>query len=208
MTKVIYGHPHFCNTDFAVWMACSNLSGVVMRNNPRASMRIAPGGPGNSCSFRSSLTFQDVRRAVLPFTSSIISSRKTRWDDFLKPSGSAGHATEAVTCSSNTVLWLTIAHAIRASLLASAHATTQECRRASIARVQSAMGPECLSSRSMNARAHWTSRWRIFLSPRLEIPSRVDLPPVLYCLGTSPTAAAKSRLHRYCFPSPPPRRED
>jgi len=34
-------------------------------------MRIAPGGPGNSCSFRSSLTFQDVRRAVLPFTSSI-----------------------------------------------------------------------------------------------------------------------------------------
>ncbi len=57
-----------------------------------------------------------------------------------------------------------------------------------------------LSSRSMNARAHWTSRWRIFLSPRLEIPSRVDLPPVLYCLGTGPTAAAKSRLHRYCFP--------
>ena len=89
--RLIYGHPHFCNTDFGVWMACSNLSGVVVRSNPRASMRIAPGGLGNSCSFRSSLTFQDVRRAVLPFTSSIISSRKTRWVDLLKPLAGCGN---------------------------------------------------------------------------------------------------------------------
>ena len=122
--------------------------------------------------------------------------------DFVKTPREGGHATVTVSRCSNTVSWLTIAHAIRASLLASAHATTQECRRVSIARVQSATRPDCLSSRSMNARAHWTNRWRIFLSPRLEIPSRVDLPPVLYCLGTSPTAAAKSRLHRYCFQSP------
>jgi hypothetical protein len=82
--RLIYGHPRFCNTDFVGWMACSNLSGVAVRNNPRASMRIAPSGPGNSCSFKSSLTFQDVRRAGLPFTSSIISSRKTRWVDSLE----------------------------------------------------------------------------------------------------------------------------
>lgn len=85
-----------------------------------------------------------------------------------------------------------------------AHATTLECRRASIARTQSTTRPDCRSSRSINARAHWTSRWRIFLSTRLEIPSRFALPPVLYCFGASPIAAAKSRPLRYCFPSPSP----
>jgi hypothetical protein len=53
------------------WMACTNLSGVVMGTTPRASMRIAPGGPDNRGSFKSSLTFQDFRQAGLPFTSSI-----------------------------------------------------------------------------------------------------------------------------------------
>ena len=41
-----------------------------------------------------------------------------------------------------------------------------------------------------------------FLSPRLLIPSSVDLPPVLYCRGTSPVDAAKSLLHENCLPSP------
>jgi hypothetical protein len=189
-------------------MACSNLSGVVMRNNPRASMRIAPGGPGNSCSFRSSLNFQDVRRAVLPFTSSIISSRKTRWDDFLKPSGDTGHATEAVTCSSNTVLWLTITHAIRASLLANAHATTQECRRASIARVQSAMGPECLSSRSMNA-GH-TGPAGGGYSCRLAWKSRAGSIYRLYCIALGPAPLRRRSLGCIgtAFRRRAPRRED
>ncbi|WP_218921327.1 hypothetical protein, partial [Burkholderia sp. RF4-BP95] len=47
----IYGHPRFCNADVDVWWLCTNLSGVVVRNAPRATMRIAPGGPDNSCSF-------------------------------------------------------------------------------------------------------------------------------------------------------------
>src|SRR5476651_557613 len=41
-----------------------------------------------------------------------------------------------------------------------------------------------------------------FLSPRRLIPRRLLFPPVLYCRGTSPTDAAKSRLHPYCLPSP------
>ncbi len=42
----------------------------------------------------------------------------------------------------------------------------------------------------------------MFLSPLLLIPSSLALPPVPYCRGTSPTDAAKSRLHPYCLPSP------
>ncbi len=38
-----------------------------------------------------------------------------------------------------------------------------------------------------------------FLLPRLLIPNNVVRPPVLYCRGTSPVAAAKSRLLAYCF---------
>jgi hypothetical protein len=40
------------------------------------------------------------------------------------------------------------------------------------------------------------------LSPRRLISRRLVLPPVLHCRGTSPTDAAKSRLHPYCFASP------
>ncbi|CBJ88376.1 hypothetical protein XNC1_0293 [Xenorhabdus nematophila ATCC 19061] len=54
----------------------------------------------------------------------------------------------------------------------------------------------------MNARAHRTNNLRKCLLPRLLIPGRVGLPPVLDCRGTSPIDAAKSRLHENCLPSP------
>lgn len=40
------------------------------------------------------------------------------------------------------------------------------------------------------------------LSPRSLMPSKLFMPPVLYCRGTSPIDAAKSRPQRYCLPSP------
>ena len=49
--EVLIGHPRFCNSDLDGWMACTNLSGVVVRNSPRATMRIAPDSPYNRGSF-------------------------------------------------------------------------------------------------------------------------------------------------------------
>jgi len=169
----------------------------------RASMRIAPDGPDNRGSFRSWLTSQGFRQAGLPFRSSVFSSRKTRWVDFGKTVRRVvAYPATPSEPESNTASRLAMDQAIRANLLAKAQATTFECRRASIERTQSAIRPECLFRCSMKARAHWTSSRRMFLSPRLEMPSKFDRPPVLYWRGTSPTAAAKSRPHRYCFPSP------
>lgn len=136
---LIYGHPRFCNADSIGRMACSNLSSVVVSNNPRASMSFAPGCPGNSCSFKRSLTLQDVRRAGLPFTSSIISSRKTRWVDSNFKRGRSRNGDGRLLFKYCVVTH--DRHTIPPSLLANAQATTQECRRASIARVQSATQP-------------------------------------------------------------------
>ncbi|WP_193764941.1 hypothetical protein [Hafnia alvei] len=47
----IYGHPHFCNTDFDVWWACLNLSGVTMGKDARASMSSAPDIPKKAVGF-------------------------------------------------------------------------------------------------------------------------------------------------------------
>lgn len=44
--------PIFATLIFDGWVVCTNLSGVVVRNVPRATMRIAPDNPDNSCSFR------------------------------------------------------------------------------------------------------------------------------------------------------------
>src|ERR1700712_4482950 len=70
-------------------------------------------------------------------------------------------------CRSNTVLELATAHAIRASLLARAHATTLECRRVSIARTQSTTRPDCLSSRSISARGTLDQQVANILVPSL-----------------------------------------
>jgi hypothetical protein len=47
----IYGHPHFCNTDFNLWLACLNLSGVSVGKDARASMRSAPVNPKKPLGF-------------------------------------------------------------------------------------------------------------------------------------------------------------
>ena len=104
--------------------------------------------------------------------------------------------------ASNVVLRAAIAHAIRANLLASAQATTLECRPASICRVQLIRDPEFLSNRCINTLAHWTNSLRRFLSSLLMMPRRFARPPVLYWRGASPIDAAKSRLRAYCLPSP------
>lgn len=108
----------------------------------------------------------------------------------------------AAASALKVVLRAAIAHATRASLLASAQATTLGCRRVSICRVQLTNGPEFLSSRCINALAHWTNNLRRFLSPLLLMPSKFVRPPVLYWQGTRPIDAAKSRLRAYCWPSP------
>ncbi|RIJ86075.1 hypothetical protein RSP822_12095 [Ralstonia solanacearum] len=61
-----------------VWLACLNLSGVVVGMVPRATMRVAPDGPKNRRGFESRFFCQVVRQAGVPFTSSYFSGRKTR----------------------------------------------------------------------------------------------------------------------------------
>lgn len=81
---LIYGHPRFCNAEFCGVFGLRKSIRRQVEMSRRASMRIAPGGPYNRGSFRSWLTSQGFRQAGLPFTSSVFSSRKTRWVDFGK----------------------------------------------------------------------------------------------------------------------------
>lgn len=115
----------------------------------------------------------------MPFASSVVSGRKTRWSKFVLLC-KAHYVDMAAAPALKVVLRAAIAHAIRASLLASAQATTLGCRRVSICRVQLTNGPEFLSSRCINALAHWTNSLRRFLSPLLLMPSKFVRPPVLY----------------------------
>jgi hypothetical protein len=68
--------------------------------------------------------------------------------------GEVRYAGMAAVSALKLVLRAAIAQAIRASLLANAQATTFECRRVSICRVQVANDPDFLSSRCMNTLAH------------------------------------------------------
>ena len=54
----------------------------------------------------------------------------------------------------------------------------------------------------ITARAHSTSRRRRLRSPRLLMPSKVGLPPVLYWRGTSPIEAENCRALTNCRASP------
>ena len=94
------------------------------------------------------------------------------------------------------------AQAILASLFARAQVTTKLLLRHRSSLTQSASLPSWCSNCCIKTLAHWTSRIRTFLLPRLLIPSNVVRPPVLCWRDTSPVAAAKSRLLAYCFPSP------
>ncbi|WP_278648288.1 hypothetical protein, partial [Burkholderia lata] len=60
-----------------LWLACLNLSGVVVGITPRATMRVAPDGPKKPLGFESRFFYQVVRQAGVPFTSSNFSGRKT-----------------------------------------------------------------------------------------------------------------------------------
>ena len=64
--------------------------------------------------------------------------------------------------------------------------------------------PPCIVARSDGsaARAPWISILRRYLSPRLLIRNSFVLPPVLNCLGTSPSPAAKSRACSKASPRP------
>ena len=124
--------------------ACLNLSGVSMRKkHPRAMMRVAPDDPKNGSSLEDLFSEQGFHQAVVPFTSSNFS--------VAKPVGLVVTAKEESRCAQagmpvpstlNVALFLTNAQAIRASLLASAQATTFECRRDSIPPTHSASLPE------------------------------------------------------------------
>ena len=52
------------------------------------------------------------------------------------------------------------------------------------------------------ARAPWMSIFRKYLLPRLVIPSKRGLPPVVACRGTSPSQAARSRPRANVFAPP------
>lgn len=104
-------------------------------------MRFAPVDPLNLVGFRSLISSQVVPQAGVPFTSSIFSRRKTS-EVFRKEAYCVFAQTGRLANSALNVVWrATIAQAVRASLLASAHATTFECRRVSIVRTHSAKRP-------------------------------------------------------------------
>src|SRR6516165_3378962 len=84
--------------------------------------------------------------------------------------------------------------AMRASLLANATASLFLCNRSD---AELSHGPKLyraqLCGRIRRTLAAWISSVRRYLLPRLEMRPRIDRPPVLYCRGTSPNQAAKSR---------------
>jgi hypothetical protein len=50
--------------------------------------------------------------------------------------------------------------------------------------------------------AAWINKVRRYLLPRLEMRPRIDRPPVLYCRGTRPSQAPKSRPRSKASPVP------
>jgi len=180
-------------------LACSNLSGVVLRTVPRATMKFAPAIPlklgGFRSLFRSLLSCRGVTHAGVSFTSSGFSRRKSR-----EVEGRPAFVRIRAVASpgSKVVCRTTIAQAVRASLLASAHATTFECRRVRSARVQSARWPFRFSRHRMYARAHWTRRHRMCLSPRREIqrPLKEPASGALACIAAE--RQAQRRMCRVC----------
>src|SRR3954469_12723900 len=129
-----------------LWLACLNLFGVLKGITPRATMRVAPNEPQNDGGF----TYEPILvsgSSLGHCAVHVISCQRSQ--------NQLGNLCTAIRCcyasmaaipALKLVLRAAIAHAIRANLLANAHATTLECRRASIWRVQLTNGPEFLSS--------------------------------------------------------------
>src|SRR5215469_4235207 len=92
---------------------------------------------------------------------------------------------------------------MRASLLAKATASLFRCNRSE---AELSHGPKLyraqLYGRIRRTFAAWISSVRRYLLPRLEMRPRIDRPPVLYCRGTSPSQAAKSRPRSKASPLP------
>lgn len=95
-----------------------------------------------------------------------------------------------------------VAHAIRASLLASATTTVLRCRRVRRPRSHAPSGVWLRASDGKAALAPWIKSVRRYLLPRLEMPSSLGLPPVEYCRGTIPSHAPRSRALPNAEPSP------
>src|SRR3954463_728136 len=95
-----------------------------------------------------------------------------------------------------------IAQAIRASLLASATTAAFLCVRPISARSHSPRGVPLLDSLGRADRAPWISSLRRDLLPRLVMPTRRALPPVVTWRGTSPSQAARSRPRAKVCPLP------
>src|SRR5580658_10853483 len=86
-----------------------------------------------------------------------------------------------------------IAQQILASLLASATATRRSGFLARSAAIESARGPLRLRAKRSTAVEPTTSNLRIYRLPCLVTAPSLALPPLEFCLGVSPSQAAKSR---------------
>src|SRR6478672_1739149 len=74
--------------------------------------------------------------------------------------------------------------------------------RARSPRSHSPSGDWLADSDGIAALAPWMNSIRRYLFPRLLMPSNFSLPPVVCCLGTSPSQAPKSRPRLNAAPSP------
>lgn len=96
----------------------------------------------------------------------------------------------------NTLPVVSIAHMVRASLFATATATTIGLRRSSKASIQGPLTRERAFGYRTTVRAPKTNRWRRYRSPCLVIPPSLCLPPEEFCRGVRPSQAANSRPDR------------
>lgn len=126
--------PRFATLILDDKLARSNLSGVDLRASPRHD-EVRACSPHEVGGFRSLFTSLGVPQAGVPFLPSVSVVAKAEMDYAFLPYGQTG----IVADPGSKLVWrATIAHAIRASLFASAHATTFAWRRLTTARVHSA----------------------------------------------------------------------
>src|SRR5215475_14348474 len=92
---------------------------------------------------------------------------------------------------------------MRASLLANATASLFLCNRCdAVLSHAPKLYRAQLCGRIRRTFAAWINSVRRYLLPRLEMRPRIDRPPVLYCRGTRPSQAAKSRPRSNASPVP------
>lgn len=131
--------PIFASTNFDECKVCFNLSGVSMSRDARAPMSSAPDEPRKNHGFVEPLAYTGFSLGGFTFCHQQLITAK--------PDGSLKlQITFIVRYENlNVVLFVVMAHAMRASLFARAHATTHECFLDSWFLTQSARLPEYLS---------------------------------------------------------------